>query len=190
MSILPRVGLGLLLVLAGGCAEEGDTASWRIEPEILPFIPICTACFMVGGAERTAVHRRSFGSAAPDADTEDAADAEDADRAGPEALRLLAVRRMGGPWVSTDAAHVTDRDGFRIYDWSSLDKDAAAPDDAAWLEPVEDAERSRMVQFLVIDGDVSALCDVPWFPAVKFPDDLEGFVADQPVADTRCETLE
>lgn len=193
-SLLQVLALGLVLAPAGGCVAGDDAVAWRIDPEVLPFIPICTACFMTGGADRAAVHRRSTTLLDAAADTDAAADAagdtDAADRAGLDPLRVIAVRHPSGPWMTTDTAHVTEPAGFRVYAWSSADKSAEASDDAAWLEPIEDAVRSRIVQFLVVDGEVSAVCDVPWFPGAKFPDDLAGFVADQQIPDTRCAPLE
>lgn len=173
--------------IATGCSADADPVAWRIDDKVLPFIPICTACFMAGGAERYAVHRRELGS--PDAEGDPAAaEPSDLDLAA-DLLTVVAVRYPSGPWTFTADAQAIDHGEFRIYAWAPLDKDAPAPEDAPWLEPAE-ADRRRTAQFLVVDREVWGLCDVPWFPGAKFIEDPAGFVVERQIPDTECEQLE
>lgn len=137
-------------------AREGD------DIDVLPFIPVCTACLMwTFAGRRWALHRLLPTTTELDAPP-------------PSPFELIAVWLPGNElWLSTTDAESYELGDFRIYTWSA-NQLGAEPEglDAADEDAEAASKPRRTVGFWIAnEDDAQGFCTVPLLGGGPLPDE-------------------
>ncbi|MBC8068034.1 MAG: hypothetical protein IAG13_06855 [Deltaproteobacteria bacterium] len=169
----------LLLLVTPGC-DEPEPADQQLREgiDVLPFIPVCTACMMWSfGGVQWALHRAQPGLAELDSELEVP---EAVEATGP--IELVAARRTAtSPWrfaVDADSYLLGD---LRIYVWSThAPNEDADADDASSSGPDEDEDLDapveggsdkpkRPAQLWILRNGGEGWCDAPSLGGAPLP---------------------
>jgi hypothetical protein len=165
----------LLLLAASGCdAPEPEGMQLREGIDVLPFIPVCTACMVwTFGGVQWALHR-----AQPSLLETDELDAPEDVEAATGPIELVAARRStSAPWRFAADAESYELGGLRIYVWSASQSDGEEVDDEAEeLDAPGEAgsdKPKRSGQLWIVRNDGEGWCAAPSFGGTPLPEEKE-----------------
>lgn len=164
-----------LTTALGACeAVAPDSVELRENPDVLPFVPVCTACMAWSFAgQRWALHRSR---AQPDE-----LEATDESEAMAAPLELVAVRfQPNGVWWQTDDAQSYALGDFVVYTWPGRALEDTPPSESSSQPQTDELEQPdepdsdkplRTAEVWIVRDDTPGVCEVPWLGGRPLPEE-------------------